>query len=124
MDTARKYRCISGEKQETKLEAAWKREGRARNLDQKRAKYEGLQEEIKAKWLKIYEPGSEIQDIVIDFDVDETSEEVTGMATQTEESEYLFVSEPEKPFGDYCCINDNNKMSFYTAYVVKFPDSK
>jgi len=61
---------------------------------------------------------------VIDFDVDETSEEVTGMATQTEESEYLFVSEPEKPFGDYCCINDNNKMSFYTAYVVKFPDSK
>ena len=37
---------------------------------------------------------------MFDFDVDETSEEETGMATQTEESQYLFVSEREKPFDD------------------------
>lgn len=37
---------------------------------------------------------------MFDFDVDETSEEEMGMATQTEESQYLFVSEREKPFDD------------------------
>lgn len=50
--------------------------------------------------LKLDEAGSEIYHIVFDFDVDETSEEETGMATQTEESQYLFVSEREKPFDD------------------------
>lgn len=82
------------------LDGARKREIRARNFDQKRAKYERLEEEIMAKRLKIDEAWSEIQDIVFDFDVDETSEEEVGMATQTEESQYLFVSEPEKPFDD------------------------
>ena len=87
------------------LEAAAKREGRARNLYQKRAEYKQLQEGIKAKRLKIGEPGSEIQDVVFDFDIDETSKEETGIATQTEESEYLFVSEPEKPFDENWFIN-------------------
>lgn len=106
---------ISGGKLETTLEAAAKRDGRARNFDQKRAEYERLQEEIKAKRQKIDDPGSEIQDIVFDCDVDETSEEEMGIAIQTGESEYLFVSEPEKPFDENWFRNDDKKVNLYTG---------
>lgn len=98
---------ISGEKLETMLDGARKGEIRARNFDQKRAKYERLEEEIMAKRLKIDEAWSEIQEV--------------GMATQTEESQYLFVSETWEAIRRY-----NNKVSFYTCLpgfdVVIFPD--
>ena len=103
----------TGEKLETTLEAAMKREERARSLSLKRAKHDRLQEEIKAKTLKINEPGSEIQDIP--FDGEEFSKEPTGIATQTEEFEYLFVSEPEKPFDENWFKSDDNKVNFYTG---------
>ena len=82
---------ISGEKLGTALEAASKREGRAQNLDQNRTEYEQLLEKIKAKRLKIDDPGLEIQDAVFDFNVVETSEEEIRIVTQTEEFENLFA---------------------------------
>jgi len=98
---------ISGEKLETTLDAAWKREGRARNLDQ--------------SVLKIDEAGSEIQDIVFDFDVDETNEEETGMATQTEESQYLFVSEREEPFDDR---QQQSEFLHWFAWIRRYDNSR
>ena len=68
---------------------------------------------LKAVAIFVNESGSEIQDIVFDFDVDETREEETG--TQTKESEYLFVPEPEKPFDENWFINDDGKVNFYTG---------
>ena len=70
---------------------------------------------LKAVAIFVNESGSEIQDILFDFDVDETREEETG--TQTKESEYLFVPEPEKPFDENWFINDDNKWIFTLVYL-------
>lgn len=69
----------------------------ARSLNLKQADYERMiKEEVKVKRSKINEPGLEVQNI--SFDCKDLGSEETGVAMQTEECEYLFVTEPERPF--------------------------
>ena len=57
-----------------------------------------------------------IQDIPFNQDCSEQGcSEETGIGTQTEEFEYLFVSVPEKPFDENWFMGDNDKVSFYTG---------
>ena len=78
---------------------------------------------LKAVAIFVDESGSEIQDIVFDFDVEETREEETG--TQTEESEYLLVPQPEKHFDENWFINDDNKSEFlhWFTWIRRFDES-
>ena len=58
---------------------------------------------------------------MFDFDVDETNDEETGMATQTEESQYLFVSEREEPFDDR---QQQSEFLHWFAWIRRYDNSR
>ncbi len=114
----------SAQEIQVELEAAAKRDERARDRELKRVATERerrLREEINAKKQKIDEPGQKIMDI--SFDIDSSMEleadsdnTETGTATQTEEFDYLFCNSTVKPpFDETYFANDDAKVRFYTG---------
>ena len=65
-----------------------------------------------AKKRKINEPGIKVEDIAMENVFD--TEEDTGVATQTEEFDYLFES-AAKPFEENWFAEDDEKVAFYTG---------
>ena len=114
-------KCDSAEKLQADLEAAAKRDERARDRELKRVAAEQerrLREEIESKKQKLNEPGEKVMDISFDvysaMEVETESE--TGTATQTEEFDYLFrTSAVKPPFDETYFDNDNDKVRFYTG---------
>ena len=112
-------KCDSVEKLQADLEAAAKRDERARDREMKCVVAENekwLREEIEAKRQKIGEPGKKVIDISFNSDSAMEVEPETGTATQTEEFDYLFhTSTGKPPFDETYFANDNEKVRFYTG---------
>ena len=112
-------KCDSVEKLQADLEAAAKRDERARDREMKRVVAENekrLREEIEAKRQKLGEPGKKVIDISFNSDSAMEVETETGTATQTEEFDYLFhTSTGKPPFDETYFANDNEKVRFYTG---------
>ncbi|CAH3181601.1 unnamed protein product [Porites lobata] len=115
-------KCDSGEKLQN-LEAAAKRDKRARDCELKRRVAvereieKQLREEIKRKKQKLNESGERVMDISFDLEsvmnVEPESGE-TATATQTEEFEYLFrTSASRPPFDETYFANDDEKDLAY-----------
>lgn len=107
----------SGKKLEEKLQSSAKRDERRRLREKLRVEAqdklrEQLRQEVEAKKQKINEPGIQVEDNGIEniFDTDVE----TGVATQTEEFDYLFVT-AEKPFEENWFAGDDEKVAFYTG---------
>lgn len=108
---------LSGKKLEEKLQSSAKRDERRRLREKLRVEAqdklrEQLQQEVAAKKQKINEPGIQVEDIGIKNIFDIYME--TGVATQTEEFDYLFVT-AEKPFEENWFAGDDEKVAFYTG---------
>ncbi|PFX15514.1 Protein HEG-like 1 [Stylophora pistillata] len=108
---------LSGKKLEEKLQSSAKRDERRRLREKLRVEAqdklrEQLRQEVAAKKQKINEPGIQVEDIGIEniFDTDVE----TGVATQAEEFDYLFVT-AEKPFEENWSAGDDEKVAFYTG---------
>ena len=112
-------KCDSVEKLEADLEAAAKRDQRAKDREMKRTVAENekrLREEIEAKRQKPCEPGGKVTEISFNSDSAMKVETETGTATQTEELDYLLPTSTAKPPFDVTYFtNDNEKVRFYTG---------
>ena len=115
-------KCDSSQEMQVELDAAAKRDERARDRELKRVAAERerwLREEIESKKQKIDEPRQKIMDIAFDIDSAmelkaDSADTETGTMTQTEELDHLFCNSAVKPpFDEIHFANDDAKVRFY-----------